>query len=188
MIIGKFSLPRAGPIRKAPGEQWSNEKTCVTLAVMRTVWVLCVGPVLAYGQVLSLSSATVSPNGQGSILLSFHASKRHPATGLQFELIYSPGPLQITADDLVAGSAAFSSGKAVNCIQPPKQKSYRCMVAGGSKPIPDGPVVIINFRVRGGTDSGTATVQIRSPIGVSPRLEKIELQGTEASISAGNPH
>ena len=55
--------------------------------------------------------------------------------------------------DIIAGSAAESGQKALTCRavgdakEAGKSAVYACILAGGQKPIPNGPIAIVRYRV-----------------------------------------
>lgn len=137
----------------------------------------------AFAQSLSVSSASVKQTQRGSILLSLASPSDRRPIALQWDLLYPDDELAIRTDDLVTGSAASEAGKVLTCAMPPKQKLYRCILVGGQKPISDGPVAIINFQVLRRARVGAAAIQIRNPIALSPKAQRIDLSTVEGRIA-----
>ena len=87
--------------------------------------------------------------------------------------------------DLVAASAAQSAGKSLSCAGRPEDAGtyvYRCILIGGDKRLPQGPVVRIGFRVRAEAKLGRATVGLRSAQCVGADLKGVDLPSQEVDV------
>jgi hypothetical protein len=151
---------------------------------IKCFWLLLLAVMpLASAQSLSVSSASVKQGDRGSILISLASPSDRRPIALQWDLLYPDDELAIRPDDLVTGSAALGADKALTCAAPPKQKLYRCILVGGQKPIPDGPVAIINFQVSDRARVGAPAIQIRNPIALSPKTQRIDLSTVDGRIA-----
>jgi hypothetical protein len=94
----------------------------------------------------------------------------------------------VELSDIVGGSAAESAEKSLTCRANEKTKDagqglmYNCILAGGQKPIPNGPVATIRYRVPLEVRQIAEKVRVRKAAGVTADLKKIEIEDLEAAI------
>ena len=105
---------------------------------------------------------------------------------LQFEFFYSSPKISVPDSGLEAAGVAQSAGKSLTCAGRPEDAGtyvYRCILAGGNKQLPPGPVVHIGFRVRTEAKLGKATVGLRNAQGVRADLKTIDFPSQETEVS-----
>jgi hypothetical protein len=94
----------------------------------------------------------------------------------------------VELSDIAGGSAAESAEKSLTCRAIEKTKDagqgsmYNCIVAGGQKPIPNGPVATIRYRIPLEVRQIAGKVRVRKAAGVTGDLKKIDIEELEAAI------
>ena len=100
---------------------------------------------------------------------------------------------EVTAavEDIKAGDAATTADKAVVCaaVTKPVQESltYNCILAGGVKPIANGTIFLVKYKVKQKTIPQTLAVRISDGIAVlqhSDQLQKTNMAPAEGTITA----
>ncbi len=147
---------------------------------------LCSG---VWAQSLQILPSPPSQNRSGSgsfqIMLASPAGKQPVA--LQWN-IRVPDGVTVPAADIVAGTVAESSQKSVKCVENRKDNkgaagsTYACILAGGQKDIPDGPLAIVKCDFRPGLHS--ATVRIENVIAVSADSKHVKIEDAEGTVTA----
>jgi hypothetical protein len=136
-------------------------------------------------QAQSLQILPSPPANHG--IASFRIMLASPAgrepVALQWKLWFPEG-VTVALGDIVAGSAAESAGKALTCSALSAGKAaekgsvYGCILAGGVKPIPNGPAAVVRCTIR----TPEVAVRIRGALAVAPDLKRIDLKDSEATI------
>lgn len=141
-----------------------------------------------WAQSLSMPPSTVTRGASGSLLLTLESAQGKAPLALQWEFIF---PLNVVVDvaDIVAGSAAESAQKAITCRVVERSKDagqgsvYACILAGGQKPIPNGPIAAVRYRVPLEIRQIPEKVRVAKAIGATADLHKVEFEGTQAAIN-----
>ena len=129
------------------------------------VWLLF-GSLALYGQSLRVSSIAGAPGQTIAVEISLNApSGKAPAT-LKWETVFPAQLLQVEGNGPSPVSAATESGKSLTCATP-KAYSYVCILAGGAKPVGNGPIATFRFRIRPEARLGTASVTVEHAEAVS---------------------
>jgi hypothetical protein len=106
---------------------------------------------------------------------------------LQWQFTFPPS-VSVDAADIVAGSAAESAQKALTCRavgdakEAAKSALYACILAGGQKPIPNGPIALVRYRVPKEIRQITEKVRVGKAIGATADLKANEIGTAEAAI------
>ena len=138
-------------------------------------------------QTLLLPPSTVTRGASGTLLLTLQSSSGRAPLALQWEFTF-PQNVAVDLADIVAGSAAESAEKSLTCRVFEKTKNaapgsvYGCILAGGEKPIQNGPVAIVRYRVPAELKQIAGKVQVTKAVGVTADLRKIEIEGVQAAI------
>ena len=90
--------------------------------------------------------------------------------------------------DIVAGSAAESTEKVLTCrvvrTKDGGQGSvYGCILAGGQKALPNGPIAVVRYRVPPEVRQIAEKVRVAKALGVTADLKSVELASTQAAIT-----
>jgi hypothetical protein len=138
-------------------------------------------------QTLLLPPSVVTRGASGTLLLTLQSPSGRAPLALQWEFTF-PQNVAVDLADIVAGSAAESAEKSLTCRVFEKTKDsspgsvYGCILAGGVRPIPNGPVAIVRYRVPAEIRQIAGRVQVKKAVGVTADLKKIEIEGVQAAI------
>lgn len=147
--------------------------------------VACAG---LWAQSLSIPPSTVTRGASGQLLLTLESPQGKAPLALQWEFTFPPN-MVVEVADIAAGSAAESAQKALTCRAVERTKDggqgsvYGCILAGGQKPIPNGPVAAVRYRVPLEIRQITEKVRVGKAIGASADLKRVELEGAQAVIT-----
>jgi hypothetical protein len=155
--------------------------------IVRSFIVLTLVSAGAWAQSLLIPPSMVTRGGSGSLLLTLKSPEGKAPLALQWEFTFPPNVV-VEAADIAAGSAAESAQKALTCrVVKTKDgaqgSTYGCILAGGQKPLPNGPVAIVRYRVPTEVRQIAEKVRVAKALGVSADLKSIELEGTQAAIT-----
>ena len=135
---------------------------------------------------LQISPAAAFRGDRAIVVVSLNAKHGSPSVGLQWELSYPAVSLGTDEREVVAGGAALSAGKTLTCTGVADDAAtyvYRCVLAGGSTPIPNGPVAQMIFRVRESARLGPTPLEIRNAMAVAPDGKRVDITPTRADIT-----
>lgn len=146
---------------------------------MKTFWLMLVA-VRLYGQSLQLpSEVNATRNSNVTLALSLSAGQRK-LTALQWEIVV---PIeQTTLETYKVGSMGRSAEKTLQCAGgrvAGKLHIYRCILAGGLKPIQNGDVADLRFSVR---NASLIKIRIENAKGVSADLKATDFAASEGRI------
>jgi hypothetical protein len=113
-----------------------------------SVWLLF-GSLALYGQSLRVSFIRGEPGETIAVQISLDAPTGKAPTSLKWETVFPVQLLQVEGIGPSPSSAAKESGKSFTCA-PPKGYSYVCILAGGQKPVGNGPIATFRFRIQPG--------------------------------------
>src|SRR5262249_13534590 len=130
-------------------------------------------------------SIGIRPGGgsgrSASFLLGLNSPQGKEPLALQWDLTI-PAGITVNREDILAGSAAESAQKTLACAALPQQHAvFRCLVAGGQKPLPNGTIAVVKFQ-RQSTHEAPAPVRISNAKGVGADLKEIKIPDAEASV------
>jgi hypothetical protein len=135
---------------------------------------------------LQIAPAAAFRGDRAIVVISLNGKPSSPSVGLQWELSYPAVSLGTDEREVVAGGAALSAGKTLACTgiaDDAAKYVYRCVLAGGSAPIPKGPVAEMIFHVRESARLGPATLEIRNAMAVAPDGKRVDITPTRADIT-----
>jgi AMIN domain len=134
---------------------------------------------------LQISPAAAFRGDRAIVVISLNAKPGSPSVGLQWELTYPSVAVGTDERDVLAGGAALSAGKTLTCTgiaDDAAKYLYRCVLAGGPTPIPNGPVAQMTFRVRETARLGPATLEIRNAMAVAPDGKRLDITPSRSEI------
>jgi hypothetical protein len=140
--------------------------------------------VTACAQILEMTPAAVDQGSANIFRIILKPGAEKPLAALQWDLVYRNG-LRIEATGVVTGAASEQAGKSVTCAaRPPEGANYRlvCILAGGVKEIPAGPIAIVRFEAGSDAPKGEMLVSLEKGSGVTPGLESVPVGSTKTSI------
>ena len=141
-----------------------------------------------WAQSLSMPLSTVTRGGSGSLLLTLESPQGKAPLALQWEFTFPPNVV-VDLADIAAGSAAESAQKALACRSVERTKEggpgavYACILAGGQKPIPNGPVAAVRYRVPLEIRQIAEKVRVGKAIGATADLKRVDIAGAQAVIT-----
>jgi hypothetical protein len=122
------------------------------------------------------------------LLLTLESPPGKAPAALQWEFTFPPNVV-VDLADIAAGSSAESAQKALTCRSVEKTKDagqgsvYGCILAGGQKPIPNGPVAAVRYRVPLEIRQIAEKVRVGKAIGATADLKRVEFEGAQAVIT-----
>jgi hypothetical protein len=138
-------------------------------------------------QSLSIPPSTVARGGSGSLLLLLESPRGKAPLALQWEFTFPPNVV-VDLADIAAGSAAESSQKELTCrtVRQSKDVSknsvYFCILAGGQKPIPNGAITVVRYRVPLEARQIVERVRAGKAIGATADGKRVVLEDAQAAI------
>jgi len=136
--------------------------------------------------VLQISPAAAFRGDRAIVVITLNAKPASASVGLQWELSYPSVALGTDERELIPGGSAVSAGKTLTCTgiaDDAAKYIYRCVLAGGSDPIPNGPVAQMIFRVRESARLGPATLEIRNAMAVAPDGKRVDIGPAHSEIN-----
>ncbi len=149
-------------------------------------WLACplvTHPLLA--QSLRLSAATASRGEEIAIEISSDSPAGNEPLALQWE-ISIPAEMRLLDCGMPDATGADGLGKILKCAPIGKgagDVTSRCIVAGGRKPIPNGPVALLRLRISREAHPGSAHIRIAQATAVSHDLTQINLGSAETTVT-----
>ena len=140
---------------------------------------LCALPV--FGQTLRVSSVSAAPGQKISVDISLDSAAGEAPATLKWEAVFPAELLEPESSGPTVGSAAKDAGKSLTCARR-QAYSYVCILAGGQKPIANGPIAVLRFQIRAEARSGTSTVRIEQVEAVTKDLKTLKLSGVEGQV------
>jgi hypothetical protein len=141
----------------------------------------------AWAQAFLIPPSMVTRGGSGSLLLTLESPEGKAPLAMQWEFTFPP-KVAVDVADIVAGSAAESAQKTLTCrslrTKDGGQGSiYGCILAGGQKALPNGPIAVVRYRVPPEVRQITEKVRVGRALGVTADLKSVELPSTQATIT-----
>lgn len=132
------------------------------------------------GQALHVSSGSGSPGEKVVIEIALVSSVAEAPDTVKWETIFPAQLLEILGEPEV-GRAAKESGKSLTCTQR-ESYSYICILAGGQKPIVDGPIARFVFGIRPDAHPGTVSIRSTGVEAVTKDLKRVNLNGSDGKL------
>jgi hypothetical protein len=152
----------------------------------RAVMLALLGSTAMWAQSLSVPPSTAKRGGSGSLLLMLDSPPGKAPVALQWKLVFSEN-VTVALADIASGSAAESAQKALTCSAIAKHAnvgpSFVCILAGGHRPIPNGPVANMRYRISAGAQRLSGKVNVQNIIGVAADFRKVEMGNVAGSIT-----
>ena len=124
--------------------------------------------------------------------IALDAPASQAPVALQWEIDFPAGQLTVAGKGPMAGKAANDSGKSLTCIdrwkKAPQIYSYTCILAGGQKPIANGPVAVIEFKEVAKVSRRKADVRVENIRSVTADLKKMVLKDVTVKIMPARNH
>jgi len=148
--------------------------------------VLC-SPLVA--QTFQIVPSTAPRGGTGSLLITLISPAGKEPVALQWKIMLRT-EVTVAVEDIKAGEAAKTADKAVVCapVTKPVQDglTYKCILAGGVKPIANGTIFLVKYKVKQNTTPQALRVRISDGIAVlqhSDQLQKMDIAPADGTIT-----
>jgi hypothetical protein len=136
-----------------------------------------------FAQTLQLPHEAAVVSGGTALNLTFSGAQAK-LTAMQWEIVVPAE--QMTLETYTPGAASRSAEKLLQCAGSWRVASkiyvHRCILAGGVKPIPDGTVAELKFKMRG-KKRGPAIIRVERTKGVTADLKAADLASSECRIA-----
>ena len=155
--------------------KFAAQKSCRWLSIIS----MTIAGLNAQTTSLTLSSATVTPDGTASLDLSLDSSSGVPPAAIQWTFQYSSSSISsIAVDD---GPMSTSAGKTVFCAG--DANGYTCLAVGlNAETIADGVVAKVTVVLAPGTSA--ATILVTGASGASPGGDPIPISAASGTITS----
>ncbi|MBI1792137.1 MAG: hypothetical protein HYR60_31830, partial [Acidobacteria bacterium] len=108
---------------------------------------------------------------------------------LQFEANYPVRQMEADRGGPIVGEPAKSAGKFITCAtrwkKAPVVSSLKCIVAGGQKPIPNGKLAALRFKIPVTADYGAYKVTVEEAQSVGADMKLVKLKKAEGTVTIG---
>jgi hypothetical protein len=141
---------------------------------------------LLCGQALHVPPSHAAHSGSFPIVLD--SPEEHAPSTLQWDMLFPPA-IDVSAADITNGSAADAAGKKLTCSKTNAAAEvngaaeYACILAGGRKPIGNGPIAVVQYRIKMDVGGAPIRIPIQKILGVTADLERVAMPNVDAIIS-----
>jgi hypothetical protein len=156
--------------------------------IMRCLIILAFySPLLA--QSFQIVPSTAPHGGAGSLLITLTSPAGKEPVALQWKIALGS---EVAAEptDIVAGDAATTAGKAATCalaLKPvPEHLAFVCVLVGGQKPIANGTIFRLKYKIKPKTTPQTLAVRISDGLAVlqhASQLQQVDIPPAEGTIT-----
>jgi hypothetical protein len=140
-------------------------------------------------QTFQVVPSTAPRGGTGSLLITLVSPEGKEPVALQWKILLGT-EVTAAAEDIVVGEAAKTADKVLACalVAKPVQEglTYKCILAGGVKPIANGTVFRVKYGVKQKTKTHTMGVRISDAIAVlqhSDQVLKVDVAPADGTIT-----
>jgi hypothetical protein len=139
------------------------------------------------GQELRISSVTACRGKPTSVSIALVSPKNRQPTALQWDLVFPSAQIHIQDGDWAANEGAIAAGKRLSCVRQlrrqPKGFAYKCILAGGGKPIPNGSVAIVKLVAVDAAGPAKPVLRLENIVGVVAGPKQLAIRPTVATIT-----
>jgi hypothetical protein len=136
-----------------------------------------------FAQSLKIQSSVVRKGEAGSLHFVLDAPAASAPVALQWDLIL-PQDVTTGISDLVMDGAPESVNKSLSCVDKHETpQRYSCTIAGGNKPIPNGPVAAIRYRIAVEVRKVSGKARIEKAVGVKSDGSPVNFPNEEQTLS-----
>jgi hypothetical protein len=144
-------------------------------------------PVALYGQTLQIQPEPAADAHSGTVVVRLDSLPGKEPLALQWELEFAGLALHMDFQNLAVGDAAKTAGKSIACTLVAREKRdrfrYRCILAGGVRPIANGPIAIVPYTAERDGKPGHYPLKLSNGLSVSQNLAKEKLKDSAAQIT-----
>ena len=151
------------------------------------VWMILVCAIPgASGQALRASPASAAAGQFAIVEIAFQPKQGQQVVALQFDAVI-PRQLEVDTRSLPRLLLAVkNTGKLFNCAVPEKtadSQRLRCIVAGGQKAIPAGPLAVLTLKVPEKAPPGAVHIRFEQALAVLPDLKQLPIDPSEGVVT-----
>lgn len=147
-----------------------------------------------FGQALQMAPVMGAPGEVVNLEISWQSPEGGvAASSLQWDTVFPAQLVEVAGGiEPETGPAGVNSGKTLTCA-PSKTYSYSCKLAGGQKPIPNGVIAVLRFKIKPDARAGSSAFRTEKGEAVSINQGNVDVQTGEALIivrafSGGSAH
>ena len=133
-------------------------------------------------QALQVSSVAAARGERVGLEISLDSPAGSAPAALHWETIFPAQILDDGGSGPEMGRAAIDSGKSLTCNKR-RTYSYLCILFGNQKPIANGPIAIIHFKIRAEAPTGTTLVRVEKAQAVTADLKELTLKDAEGIVT-----
>lgn len=145
-------------------------------------WLASTAPL--WGQAFRVPPADAAPDETVQVQIALESPAGKEPAALQWEATFPVRRLN-AAGNPTAGSAAAGAGKSITCSgrwkKAPEIYAYACILAGGLKPLGNGTIAVMRFKVPLDAPKGPARIRVEGE-GASADAKKIAVAAAEGDV------
>jgi hypothetical protein len=119
--------------------------------------------------------------------LSYAGAGPAAATALEWVVTYPASEVTLVGTGLAVGPTLQAAGKTLTCKggwkKAPVTYSYKCILAGGRDPVPDGVVATLHLQVKPSAKAGVHALDLDDASGVSADAKKVQVRKVSGKLS-----
>lgn len=139
-----------------------------------------------FAQALRLGTATAAPGEWTVMEIGWTYSPSHKMLSLQWEVLIPVARLELEGERMLRLSlAGRDAGKSLDCAVGKggeETRVVRCVVSGGSQPIPDGTLALVSLKVREKAEPGPVRIRLDHVVAVGDNLNGVILDPSEGVL------
>jgi hypothetical protein len=132
-------------------------------------------------QILSVASVHAVPGEEVRVDISIESPPGKAPLTLKWDTVFPIQLLDLIGDSLEPGKAAKDSDKSITCVKP-KPYAYTCIMFGAPKPLANGVIATLHFKLHPDARPGTATVKVQNGEAVAGDLKVFPLKDAVGSL------
>ena len=142
------------------------------------VWLIATA---ACAQTLTIRPVQTSPGAEFQVEISIASPAGKAPPILKWDTIFPAQLVDLVSNGAEAGKAAKDSGKSIACNRQ-KPYSYTCILFGGQKPIANGIIATIRFKVHADAPPGKTTVRVQKVDAATMDAKPFTMPDAEAPL------
>jgi hypothetical protein len=148
---------------------------------MRSVVWLFIGTIAGSAQTLTIAPVHTSPGAEFQVEISLTSPAGKAPPILKWDTIFPAQLLDVVGSGPEAGNAGKDSGKSIACAMQ-KPYSYTCVLFGGEKPIENGVIATIRFKVHADVPPGKIAIRVQKIESATVDFKRFNLDDAEGSV------
>lgn len=141
------------------------------------------------GQTLRVSSSPVAPGEATRIAVWLESPAGKEPVALQMEIEVPTRLLEVEGPPVAGEDAA--AVKSASCAghwkKAPLTYVYKCIIAGGIKPIANGSVLVLKGKIRPNAKPGNHPIRLNHVLAVDANGKRVPLKSSEGPLTINRP-